>query len=110
MKSKNRKRRGELLGELREALPMFRHKSNGSLLEFCNISEATLRADCENECLPWIVTGIHYYCLGLRSARARANGRYPDGSACGSENPSAVTPSYTHFLFAKQPDYTNSTI
>ena len=94
-------RRQELLHELREAIPIFRNNTDQELLDFCSLSAQTLLADCTWEGIPWAVTCLHYYCLGIRAARARARGRFPDGSAYGSDNPEATTPPYSQILATK---------
>jgi hypothetical protein len=96
----------ELLAELQDALRIFRNCSHDERLRFCNISEATLAADCRNESIPWVAVGLHYYCLAIRAVRARAVGRFPDGSPWGSDNPSAITPPYLQILKSKQPEDT----
>ena len=87
----------ELLAELQDALRIFRNCSHDERLRFCNITPATLDADCRNEGIPWPAVQLHYYSLALRAARARSLGRIPDGTVCGSEV-SRPTKSLTELL------------
>jgi len=100
-----RKRRQELIHILREALPIFSDKDDAELLEFCGLPESTIAADCSWEGIPWSATGLHYYVLGIRAVRARARGRFPNGSVGGSEFPEP-TPPYATILARKQPEDT----
>lgn len=99
-------KRQELLNELREAIPIYRFKSNVQLLEFCNISDEKIAADCNWNAIPWSATQLHYYTLGIRAVRARARGNYPDGTFCGSINPDATTPTYQQIIISKQAEDT----
>lgn len=101
MKTKLQRRKLELLGELREAIPSLRSAPNEDVMTFCNITKETLEADCTNEAVPWTALSWHYYALGIRSARARSLGRFPDGTHWGSEF-QRNTPPFNKILCDKQ--------
>ena len=103
-KARSEARRSELIAVLRESIPSYRDKSPTQLLAVCNLTEEALALDCAWPGVPWLVAGLHYYTLGLRAVRARAAGRFPDGSQFGSDNPSATTPSYATIITSKQPE------
>jgi hypothetical protein len=99
-------KRQELLKELREAIRIYRYKDNAQLLEFCNITEATIEADCAWEGIPWTAICLHYYVLGIRAVKARSAGRFPDGSQVGTDNPDAFTRTYREIITSKLPEDT----
>jgi hypothetical protein len=96
-----RLRRQELLNELREAIPRFGNSPDKELLEFCNITNETMVADCTWTGSPWAATILHYSTLGIRSVRARGKDRFPDGSVNGSDKPEATTPTYREIIDKK---------
>lgn len=86
--------RALLIRELRRGLFSLtqNHYTDQNILKFCNIPESTINADLKQERVPFGALKLHYFILGLRSLRAVARGRIPDGTVSGAAPGGGITP------------------
>jgi hypothetical protein len=81
MTETNELKRKILIAELREALKSKAGCRDATVLRFCNLTNATLKADIEFTAVPWEALRFHYYMLGIRALRIRRAGQIPNGKS-----------------------------
>ena len=72
-------KRNILIAALREALKSKPECRDSAVLRFCNLTNATLKADIEFTAMPWVAMRFHYYMLGIQALRIRRAGQIPNG-------------------------------